>query len=142
MHKRRRGKDVFSRGVWIAVVLGIVALAMVVFLGGGGETARAACGASASSCKTCHEINRKKPVNTNGDWHKQHAMGDYCSFCHGGNVQAQDETGAHAGLVLGLYVAAAAGGAVVPHGVLLVPVAVRIDRFLPVDLVAGLAGAG
>ena len=89
----------FSRGVWIAVVLGIVALAMVVFLGGGGETARAACGASASSCKTCHEINRKKPVNTNGDWHKQHAMGDYCSFCHGGNVQAQDETGAHAGLV-------------------------------------------
>lgn len=63
------------------------------------DTARAACGASASSCKSCHEINRQMPVNTEGDWHKDHAMGDYCSFCHGGNVQATDEAGAHEGMV-------------------------------------------
>jgi hypothetical protein len=55
----------------------------------------AQCGSSASSCKNCHEVQGKAPVNTKGEWHTAHAFGDFCEFCHGGNVKA----GAHAGLV-------------------------------------------
>lgn len=86
---------------------GLLALAAIVVTGllvvvisaiGAPQPASAACGASSSSCKTCHEINRQLPVNQKGDWHTAHAMGDYCSFCHGGNVQATDKAAAHEGL--------------------------------------------
>lgn len=97
------------KGVRVARVKngGLLALAAIVVTGllavvisaiGAPQPARAACGASSSSCKTCHEINREQPVNQKGDWHTAHAMGDYCSFCHGGNVQATDKAGAHEGL--------------------------------------------
>ena len=59
----------------------------------------AQCGSSASSCKTCHEVNAKDPVNAVGDWHVSHAFGDFCEFCHAGNVQASDETAAHEGMI-------------------------------------------
>jgi hypothetical protein len=59
------------------------------------DPALAQCGASASSCKNCHEVNAKHPVNDSGDWHTQHAFGDFCSFCHGGDVQATDKEVAH-----------------------------------------------
>ncbi len=59
----------------------------------------AQCGSSASSCKNCHEVNAKDPVNTKGAWHVNHAFGDFCSFCHGGNVQAVKEQEAHQGMV-------------------------------------------
>ncbi len=62
------------------------------------QTAEAQCGSSASSCKTCHETQGADPVNTVGDWHTQHAFGDFCEFCHAGNVQATDKDGAHQGL--------------------------------------------
>jgi hypothetical protein len=85
---------------WLTILLALAAPAIVAAaLWVPTDTARAACGASSSSCKSCHEINRQMPVNTSGDWHKDHAMGDYCSFCHGGNVQATDEAGAHEGMV-------------------------------------------
>ncbi|GAB4409711.1 MAG: hypothetical protein Kow00106_03300 [Anaerolineae bacterium] len=58
--------------------------------------AAAQCGSQASSCKNCHEVNQKYPVNTSGDWHIAHAFGDFCQFCHGGNVQATDAGLAHA----------------------------------------------
>jgi len=58
----------------------------------------AQCGTSASSCKSCHEISAKAPVNNSGVWHTSHAFGDFCSFCHGGNVQAVDEKEAHQGM--------------------------------------------
>lgn len=58
--------------------------------------AAAQCGSQASSCKNCHEVNQKYPVNTSGDWHVAHAFGDFCQFCHGGNVQATDASLAHA----------------------------------------------
>jgi len=58
--------------------------------------AAAQCGSQASSCKNCHEVNQKYPVNTSGDWHIAHAFGDFCQFCHGGNVQATDANLAHA----------------------------------------------
>lgn len=59
----------------------------------------AQCGSAASSCKNCHEAKGEDPVNAKGDWHTQHAFGDFCEFCHAGNVQATDKTAAHQGLV-------------------------------------------
>ena len=59
----------------------------------------AQCGSQASSCKNCHEVKGEDSVNAKGDWHVSHAFGDFCEFCHGGNVQATDEAAAHQGLV-------------------------------------------
>ena len=59
----------------------------------------AQCGSQASSCKNCHEVKGEDPVNSKGEWHTAHAFGDFCEFCHGGNVQATDEAAAHQGLV-------------------------------------------
>lgn len=59
----------------------------------------AQCGTQASSCKNCHEVQAKDPVNSKGAWHTDHAFGDFCEFCHAGNVQAKDKTAAHQGLV-------------------------------------------
>lgn len=63
------------------------------------RTAQAQCGASASSCKNCHEVNAQYPVNTSGDWHVSHAFGDFCAFCHAGNVQAKEQAPAHEGMI-------------------------------------------
>ncbi len=62
------------------------------------QPAQAQCGSSASSCKSCHETQGEYSVNSKGDWHTQHAFGDFCEFCHAGNVQATDKAGAHEGL--------------------------------------------
>lgn len=63
------------------------------------QTANAQCGSSASSCKNCHEVQGEAPVNNDGtSWHEAHAFGDFCEFCHAGNVQATDEAGAHTGM--------------------------------------------
>jgi hypothetical protein len=61
--------------------------------------AEAQCGSQASSCKNCHEVQGQDPVNSVGEWHTQHAFGDFCAFCHAGNVQATDEATAHTGMV-------------------------------------------
>lgn len=63
------------------------------------DPAQAQCGSSASSCKSCHETQGQDPVNTKGEWHTQHAFGDFCEFCHAGNVQATEKDAAHEGLV-------------------------------------------
>jgi hypothetical protein len=60
---------------------------------------RAQCGSQASSCKNCHEVKGEDPVNAKGDWHISHAFGDFCEFCHAGNVAATDKAAAHEGLV-------------------------------------------
>ncbi|MFQ5435792.1 MAG: hypothetical protein ACE5FD_13020, partial [Anaerolineae bacterium] len=63
------------------------------------NTANAQCGSSASSCKNCHEVQGEDPVNNDGNsWHEAHAFGDFCEFCHAGNVQATDKAGAHTGM--------------------------------------------
>ncbi|MCC7209301.1 MAG: hypothetical protein IT323_18460 [Anaerolineae bacterium] len=59
----------------------------------------AQCGASSSSCKNCHEVNARHPVNGSGEWHTSHAFGDFCAFCHAGNVQAIDQDAAHLGMI-------------------------------------------
>ncbi len=62
------------------------------------QVVQAQCGASLSSCKTCHEVKRQKPVATQGEWHQQHAFGDFCEFCHGGNTASNDKDAAHQGI--------------------------------------------
>ncbi len=59
----------------------------------------AQCGSQASSCQNCHEVQGEDPINDKGDWHTQHAFGDFCEFCHSGNVQATDKAEAHVGMV-------------------------------------------
>lgn len=61
--------------------------------------ASAQCGSSVSSCKDCHEVKKQAPVNTVGAWHSEHAFGDFCEFCHSGNVKAKDKAAAHVGLM-------------------------------------------
>jgi hypothetical protein len=58
-----------------------------------------ACGAAASSCKNCHEIKGEMKVNAKGDYHTQHAFGDFCVFCHSGNTAATNKAEAHEGMV-------------------------------------------
>ncbi len=75
---------VLATGIWLATA----------------QPAHAQCGSQASSCKNCHEVQAKDPVNNDGTaWHTSHAFGDFCYICHGGNQQATDETAAHAGMV-------------------------------------------
>jgi hypothetical protein len=59
------------------------------------QKALAECGASVSSCKSCHEIQKQAPVANKGDWHQQHAFGDFCEFCHSGVVTDKTKEGAH-----------------------------------------------
>lgn len=63
------------------------------------KVTEAACGASTSSCKTCHEVKGEDPVSKKGDWHTQHAFGDFCQACHLGAATETDKTKAHVGLV-------------------------------------------
>jgi hypothetical protein len=44
-------------------------------------------------------VQAQDPVNTEGEWHVSHAFGDFCEFCHGGNVQATDKGAAHTAMV-------------------------------------------
>lgn len=61
---------------------------------------KAQCGSQASSCKNCHEVQAKDPVNNDGTgWHQSHAFGDFCVICHGGNQQATDQDAAHTAMV-------------------------------------------
>ncbi|MEJ2749045.1 MAG: hypothetical protein P8183_14240 [Anaerolineae bacterium] len=85
----------FPALIWM-ILLG----SLVVVIGlMGPDTANAQCGSSASSCKNCHEVQAEYPVNNDGtSWHQAHAFGDFCEFCHAGNVQATDKDEAHTGM--------------------------------------------
>jgi len=84
--------------IWVIFLLFVAASLLVIGLIWSAQPAKAQCGSSASSCKTCHETQGQDPVNTEGDWHTQHAFGDFCEFCHAGNVQATEKEAAHQGL--------------------------------------------
>lgn len=84
----------FPAPFWI-VLLGSFILAISLMWP---DAANAQCGSSASSCKNCHEVQAEYPVNNSGDWHTAHAFGDFCEFCHAGNVQATAQDEAHAGM--------------------------------------------
>jgi hypothetical protein len=83
--------------VMVGALLLTGALVLLLLPGG---TASAQCGSQASSCKNCHEVQAQDPVNNDGTgWHQSHAFGDFCEFCHAGNVQATDKDAAHTGMV-------------------------------------------
>lgn len=74
-------------------------LIITVFLLWPTGSATAQCGSQASSCKNCHEVQGADLVNNDGTgWHESHAFGDFCEFCHAGNVQAPEKEAAHTGL--------------------------------------------
>lgn len=88
------------RLIQLAIGLGITVLALLpLTFYTPPQTVEAQCGSSASSCKTCHEVQGEDPVNDSGEWHTAHAFGDFCEFCHAGNVQAKTKDEAHQGLV-------------------------------------------
>jgi hypothetical protein len=79
-------------GVTVLIIMGILLFTTT--------PASAQCGSQASSCKNCHEVQGKDPVNADGTgWHQSHAFGDFCYICHAGNNQAKDEAAAHEGMV-------------------------------------------
>lgn len=83
----------------IPIILGVIVLAGLLVFWPTGD-ANAQCGSQASSCKNCHEVQGKDPVNNDGTgWHQSHAFGDFCYICHAGNNQSMDEAEAHAGMV-------------------------------------------
>ncbi len=82
-------------GLFLLIAMMLAVIAIVTWP----HPASAQCGSSASSCKNCHETQKQDPVNTKGAWHTQHAFGDFCEFCHAGNVKAKDEASAHAGML-------------------------------------------
>jgi len=83
--------------IWIPIATGLLILTFAFVISV--PSADAQCGSQASSCKNCHEVQGQLPVNNNGDWHTSHAFGDFCEFCHAGNVQAMDVDAAHSGMV-------------------------------------------
>lgn len=86
-----------NRRWWIIPGLGVLLLLALIQLRS--VSVQAQCGTQASSCKNCHEVQAKDPVNSKGAWHTDHAFGDFCEFCHAGNVHARDKAAAHQGMV-------------------------------------------
>jgi hypothetical protein len=87
-------------GKWnVTKVLVSVLLVFAVALWATPRVSESACGAAASSCKNCHEVKGEKKVNASGDWHTQHAFGDFCVFCHSGNTAGATKDEAHQGMV-------------------------------------------
>ncbi len=85
-HRARR----IARLAALAVLATIVSLA---------APARAQCTSSGSSCVTCHETRAALPVlGEERPWHRDHAFGDLCSACHGGDPEASSAPQAHRGL--------------------------------------------
>lgn len=102
-----------QRKKWTMILggLGVLMVAVAAIALALPQPAEAQCGSQASSCKNCHEVQAKDPVNADGTaWHQSHAFGDFCYICHGGNSQATDETAAHQGMVAPLSDAQAACG--------------------------------
>ncbi|MDA8441898.1 MAG: cytochrome c3 family protein [Peptococcaceae bacterium] len=81
------------------LLIGIISVTVMFGIGLNTKNVEAACGASTSSCKTCHEVQGQDPVNQKGAWHVQHAFGDFCSACHLGVPTETDKTKAHAGVI-------------------------------------------
>jgi hypothetical protein len=61
--------------------------------------AAAQCAAQASTCALCHATSDRAPERRPGaEWHRDHAVGDFCAGCHGGDARAATEDEAHRGL--------------------------------------------
>lgn len=81
-------------------IFGFLFLLSLIFFFDNPQPVNAQCGSQASSCKNCHEVQGNDPVNQDGtDWHQPHAFGDFCEFCHAGNVQSPVQEEAHTGMI-------------------------------------------
>jgi hypothetical protein len=81
-------------------LVGFLSLFLLLFLFESPQHVKAQCGSQASSCKNCHEVQGNDPVNQDGTtWHQPHAFGDFCEFCHAGNVQSPVKEEAHRGMM-------------------------------------------
>ncbi|MCC6956875.1 MAG: hypothetical protein IT316_08795 [Anaerolineales bacterium] len=88
------------RSLFILLAAGLILLAAAGLMVVTASPVSAQCGSQASSCKNCHEVQGKLPVNNDGTpWHTSHAFGDFCYICHAGNNQAMGEAEAHTGMV-------------------------------------------
>jgi hypothetical protein len=84
---------------WLVSVGVMLVLSVGIFFLLPAQSVSAQCGSQASSCKNCHETQAQDPVSNDlTTWHGQHAFGDFCYLCHGGNNQATDKTAAHTGM--------------------------------------------
>jgi hypothetical protein len=93
MHHRKLSLSLIVVGVLVVIATGVFFMLPT-------QSVSAQCGSQASSCKNCHETQGQGPVNDDlTTWHGQHAFGDFCYLCHGGNNQATDKAAAHVGLV-------------------------------------------
>jgi hypothetical protein len=93
MNHRRLAFWFFTAGLTLLLAVGVFFLLPA-------QPASAQCGSQASSCKNCHETQAQKPVSNDlTTWHGQHAFGDFCYLCHGGNNQATDKSAAHTGMI-------------------------------------------
>ncbi|MCJ7724447.1 MAG: hypothetical protein MUP03_09970 [Anaerolineales bacterium] len=82
------------------IVAGCALVIVSMFMSLPVSSAKAQCGSQISSCKNCHEVQAQMPVNQDGTgWHQSHAFGDFCEFCHGGNVQSIVKEESHVGMV-------------------------------------------
>lgn len=81
----------------VTLALGLLVMAAVLLLTGN-DTARAQCGADASTCMNCHQGEEAYPVKELGAWHIDHAANDFCQLCHGGDKESKDHVTAHATL--------------------------------------------
>lgn len=89
-----------TKSILMIMIIGASLMAVSGFLLMQPEPVNAQCGSQASSCKNCHEVQGEMPVNNDGtDWHQAHAFGDFCEFCHAGNVQSPVMEEAHVGMV-------------------------------------------
>jgi hypothetical protein len=92
MHHRKLAVWLITAGVLFLITTGIFFLLPA-------QSVSAQCGSQASSCKNCHETQAQYPVSNDlTTWHGQHAFGDFCYLCHGGNNQATDKVAAHTGM--------------------------------------------
>ena len=92
MHVKKLYVMLVTAGLMVLIVTGIALVTV--------QPVKAQCGSQASSCKNCHEVQAKDPVNNDGTgWHQSHAFGDFCYICHAGNNQATDKVAAHTGMV-------------------------------------------
>jgi len=83
--------------IYISLAVFVLSVAAVVWWLYPAGQVNAQC-TTPSSCKTCHEVQGQKPVNTVNIWHRQHAIFDFCEACHGGDRLAEDMNRAHLGV--------------------------------------------
>lgn len=88
-----------KRWILLTAAIGALVLVLTVTWNLSPKTAEAACGASTSSCTTCHEVRGEDSVANKGDWHTQHAFSDVCQACHLGVGTENDKVKAHAGML-------------------------------------------